>query len=87
MAREEILFLVPHSRLIVHDDLIPSLRAIPQTIDTVLCLLSVTVETHLQRKHLLRHSLRGLSPGAFLCLCEMRHTWWEGGDKASQLTT
>lgn len=37
MAREEMLFLVLRSRLIVHDDLILSLRAVPQTIDTMLC--------------------------------------------------
>lgn len=37
MAREEMLFLVPHSRLIMHDGLLPSLRAVPQTIDTMLC--------------------------------------------------
>lgn len=37
MAREEMLFLVPHSRLIMYDGLIPSLRAAPQTIDTMLC--------------------------------------------------
>lgn len=37
MAREEMLFLEPHSRLIMHDGLIPSLKAVPQTIDTMLC--------------------------------------------------
>lgn len=37
MAREEMVFLVLHSRLIVHDCLIPSLRAVPQIIDAMLC--------------------------------------------------